>query len=369
MPKQGTRLEVDLGALAHNYRFLKEQLNPKTLFMGVVKANAYGHGITQIANKLQQLGADYLAVAYTEEGVELRTAGVALPILVLHPQLHKLADLAVHSLEPVVYGWEILKAVSAFAKAKNKQLSMHIEFNTGLNRLGFEVNEVREIGQYVLENQLNVKGVSSHLAASEDRDEDIFTKSQIEKFSVAADQLEQLLSQRLLRHQSNTSGVLNHQKARFDIVRAGIGLYGYGNDLIHDKKLKPVGRLVTQISQIRTLQKGDTVSYNRKFKATGEMRCAVLALGHGDGINRLYGHGKAEVYINGAKAPTLGIICMDMFMVDVSNIECEVGDEVEIFGHQQNAAEFAEMGGTISYELLTGIQRRVRRVYLDDSEN
>lgn len=366
MPNKGTRLEVDLDALRHNYRFLRSKLDAHTQFMGVVKANAYGHGMVEVAKTLVHEGADYLAVAYTDEGVELRNAGIQLPILVLHPQIHHLSEIFDFNLEPVVYGWQIMEEICAFAKANMKTaLPLHIEFNTGLNRLGFECAEAEMVAEYIIKHSLNIKGISSHLAASEDPKENEFTEQQIRKFIKAADQMELMIGHKMIRHQSNTSGVLNHEDARFDIVRTGIGLYGYGNHSNYDRQLKQVGRLVTNISQIRELKAGDTVSYNRQFTAEQDMRCAVLALGHGDGLNRIYGHGKSYVFINGKKARTLGIMCMDMFMVDVTDIDCQVGDDVEIFGRYQNASEFAGLGGTISYELLTGIQSRVPRVYLN----
>lgn len=371
MSRRGTRLEVNLNALKHNYNYLRKQIPGTTKFMGVVKANAYGHGIMQVSETLIDAGVDYLSVAYAAEAIQIRKKFTEIPILVLHPQIHEIPDLVEYQLEPVIYGWEVLEEFIAFAKAIKNNLPIppiHVEFNTGLNRLGFEVGEAKKVGEAIKSaDKVSAVAVSSHLAASDDRAEDAFTEKQIRLFIQAAEELEKTLGHDLLRHQSNTSGVLNFPDAHFSFVRAGIGLYGYGNDLEMDKNLKPVGRLLTNISQIRYLKKGDTVSYNRKFTAEKDMRCAVLSIGHGDGINRIYGHGRSYVLINGQKAFTLGIICMDMFMVDVTDIDCEVGDEVEIIGERQSAAQLAESAGTISYELLTGLQKRIPRVYLPTS--
>ncbi len=366
MAQTGTRLEVDLAALAHNFQFLKSRISKDTLFMSVVKANAYGHGVIPIALKLQELGTDYFAVAYVEEGVELRDAGIIKPVLVLHPQLHTLETCMERCLEPVIYNLDVLKSFTAFAKANSQQsYPIHLEFNTGLNRIGIDPGDVAEALEIVLENPcIKVRGLQSHLAASEDLQEKEFTLSQINKFQEICDDVERELGYQCLRHTNNTSGILNYSNAHYQMVRSGIGLYGYGNDKRFDSDLRPVAALKSTISQIRTIQKGESVSYNRSHKAAADMTYAVIPMGHGDGINRIYGYGNASVLIHEKWAPTLGIICMDMFMVDVTGIDCVVGDQVILFDQQHPARDMAEKAGTISYELLTGIQNRVPRVYL-----
>jgi alanine racemase len=363
----GTRLEVNLAALAHNFHFLKSKIQDDTLFMSVVKANAYGHGMIPVAQKLQDLGTDYFAVAYVEEAVELRDAGITKPILVLHPQVHTLEVCIDRRIEPVIYSIDVLERFSAFAKAKSQQdYPIHLEFNTGLNRIGIDPEDVPKALEIVkLNTSIKAHGLQSHLAASEDLDEKEFTLGQIEIFHQLCDQVEKELGYQCLRHTDNTSGILNYQSAHYNMVRSGIGLYGYGNDKLYDVKLQPIASLKSNISQIRNIKKGESISYNRSHRAEKDMTYAVLALGHGDGMNRIYGYGHASVQINGQWAPTLGIICMDMFMVDVTDIDCEVDDEVIIFDPQYSASDVAEKAGTISYELLTGIQRRVRRVYTD----
>jgi len=371
MTRTGTRLEVDLAALAHNFQFLKSRISSDTLFMSVVKANAYGHGIVRIAQKLQELGTDYFATAYVEEAVELRDNGIVKPILALHPQIHTLEMCIERCIEPVIYSVGVLEAFSAFAKAKSQQhYPIHLEFNTGMNRLGIDPSDLPKVLEIVQENpSIKVRGLQSHLGASEDLNEKEYTLSQIQKFHKTCDRAEELLGYQCLRHTDNTSGILNYSDAHYNMVRSGIGLYGYGNDKKFDEKLRPVASLKTTISQIRSIKKGESVSYNRSHKAQKDMTYAVLALGHGDGMNRIYGYGHASVQIKGQWAPTLGIICMDMFMVDITDIDCQVGDEVIIFDEQHTASDMAEKAGTISYELLTGIQKRVRRVYLNSSSS
>jgi alanine racemase len=335
--------------------------------MSVVKANAYGHGAIKIAQRLEELGTDYFAVAYTSEGVHLRDHGITKPILILHPQLHDLEDCIKRCLEPVIYSIEVLEAFIAFAKAeKTTHYPIHLEFNTGLNRIGIDPDELAQAVEIIKNHpEIKVRGVQSHLAASEDHDEDDFTHMQITLFKKLATDLEKELGYSVIKHEANTSGILNHNDSHFNMVRSGIGLYGYGNDPEYDAFLKPISSLKTQISLLRTIEKGESVSYNRKFIADHKMTYAVLPLGHGDGIHRIHGYGNMEVSINNKMAPTLGIICMDMFMVDVSRIDCKIGDEAIIWDTKsQTARTVAENAGTISYELLTVISDRVPRVYL-----
>lgn len=365
MPLQGTRLEVNLAALEHNFHYLKSKLQSGVKFMAVVKANAYGHGAVTIAQHLQKLNVDYFAVAYVSEAVELRDNGIQKPILVLHAQTFMLDTCIDRCIEPVIYSLEMLDAFITVAKTKQQQsYPIHLEFNTGLNRIGIDFKDIDEVISKVTSNSaIKVRGLQSHLAASEDLNESNFTNLQIKLFEEVNARLEKALPYPFLKHESNTSGILNFINAHFSMVRSGIGLYGYGNDQKFDAELIPIASLKSVISQTRWIEAGESVSYNRKFIADERTRYAVIALGHGDGINRIYGYGKAHVSINGKLAPTLGIICMDMFMVDITNIDCHAGDEVIIFDKQLTARDMAEKAGTISYEILTGIQKRVPRTY------
>lgn len=365
MKRNGTRLEIDFKALEHNYSYLRSLIKPETLFLSVVKANAYGHGIVAMAQKLQELGTDYFAVAYVEEGAMLRDNGIIKPILVLHAQEHTFKTCIDRCLEPVIYSLEMLERFSAFAKAEQqKNYPIHIEFNTGLNRIGLDLNQA-EAAMVILkkDNILHLKGLQSHLAASEDPEEHDFTIQQITAFEVIIANFKKAFDHKIIIHESNTSGIFNYKNAHFSMVRSGIGLYGYGNDAVYDEKLIPVATMYSNISQIRTIAAGQSVSYNRKFTAKNELTYAVIALGHGDGYTRNFGHGVGKVLINGQFVPTLGIICMDMFMVDVTNLVCNVGDEVILFGPQIPANHVAENAGTISYELLTGMRSRVPVFY------
>ncbi|WP_419213070.1 alanine racemase [Maribacter sp. X9] len=359
-----TTLEIDLQALAHNYHYLRSKIKPETKFMAVVKAYAYGSDAQAIALCLQNMDVDYFAVAYVNEGVALRNAGITKPILVLHPQKVHFRTLIEHSLEPSIYSKAILTGFVSVAQEMGiHHYPVHLKFNTGLNRLGFEANELREISKIITNQKaITVRAVMSHLAATEDLEETEFTLTQLQRFEVICKEVDALFKPAPLKHVLNTSGIINYPQAQYDMVRSGIGLYGYGNDSDVDNELKPIGTLKTIIAQKHFIKAGETVGYNRKYKSDKETITATLPLGHADGIGREYGHGKTYVSINGHKAPIIGNVCMDMIMVDVTGIECEEGDEVIIFGKGLPASEFSETANTISYELLTGLSQRISRV-------
>ncbi|WP_350286651.1 alanine racemase [uncultured Croceitalea sp.] len=358
-----TTLEIDLSALAHNFNFLKSRLQKKTRFLAVVKAFAYGSDTVAVAQKLEQLGADYLAVAYTQEGILLREAEITLPILVLHPQPINFGKIIEHGLEPNMYSPRILKLFIQEAKSqKQSDYPVHIKFNTGLNRLGFWESDINHIiGQLKDQKAIKVKCILSHLAASEDANEREFSLGQIQTFQKIATELSEKLGYMPLRHMLNTSGILNYPEAQFEMVRSGIGLYGFGNNPEIDKELQPVASLKTVISQLHKIEPNETVGYNRAFVSGGYRMTATLPIGHADGIGRQYGNGKASVLVHGKKAPIIGNVCMDMVMIDVTDIDCKEGDEVLIFGKELSAETFADSANTISYELLTAISQRVKR--------
>ena len=362
-----TVLEINLGALAHNYRYLRSKIDNDVKFLSVVKAFAYGNDSVAVAKKLEELGTDYFAVAYVYEGVRLRENGITKPILVLHPQLDNFEEIIEHCLEPNLYSKAIFKSFVKVASEKKQQgYPVHIKLNTGLNRLGFSTDELPELIELIQKHDvLKIASVMSHLAASEDWKEREFTLEQISKFRTMAWQIVEDIGYEPLLHICNTSGIINYPKAAFSMVRAGIGLYGFGNDENVDPQLKPIGTLKTIISQIHHLEKGDTVGYNRAFKVEEPTKIAILPLGHADGVNRRYGKEKAGVYVNGEYAPIIGNVCMDIIMINVTGIECEEGDEVIVFGGPQHPVTFAEAGGTISYELITGVSQRVTRNIID----
>ena len=359
-----TVLEIDLKALGHNYTFLRSKIKPETKFMAVVKAYAYGSDSVAIATYLQNLGVDYFAVAYVNEGVTLREGGITAPILVLHPQKTHFKTLIENNLEPSIYSKAILSDFIATAEETGKtDYPIHLKFNTGLNRLGFSTEDLPEISTLIEQQKaVQVIALLSHLAATEDANETDFTNLQLERFDAICQQADALFKTKTLKHVLNTSGIINYGDAQYDMVRSGIGLYGYGNEPHVDAALKPVMTLKTIISQKHTIPKGESVGYNRKYKSDHKTITATLPLGHADGIGREYGHGKTYVSIHGKLAPIIGNVCMDMIMVDVTNIECEEGDEVEIFGKNLSANEFAETAQTITYEILTGLSQRIKRI-------
>lgn len=367
MPKaQETILEIDLKSLKHNFEYLKSRLQSNTKFLAVVKAFAYGSDAIEIANYLQTLDVDYFAVAYVNEGVALRDAGIKKPILVLHPQTVNFKTLIAYCLEPSLYNTHILNSfIEVALEEKLNDYPVHLKFNTGLNRLGFSENNLNYIAPKLMgTDTIKVKSIFSHLAASEDLDEKEFTLNQIETFKTITEKFNDAMGYKPMLHICNTSGVLNYPEAHFDMVRSGIGLYGFGNSEKENKNLKPIATLKTVISQIHTIKKGESVGYNRVFKSDSVIKTATLPIGHADGIGRQYGNGKGFVIINGQQAFIVGNVCMDMIMVNVTNIDCTEGDEVIVFGKEFNAEKLASTAHTISYELLTAVSQRVKRVLL-----
>ncbi len=363
-----TVLEINLAHLTHNFKYLKSKLSENVKIMVVVKASGYGSDAAVIAKHLEKIGADYFAVAYVSEGVLLREAGIQMPILVLHPQPVNFTKLIKYQLEPSLYSARVLKDFIITANLLDKKdYPIHIKFNTGLNRIGFWENDVDFIIEKLDQtNAVKVVSLLSHLAASEDHSEREFTLGQINSFKKIASEMIEKLGYIPMLHQSNTSGILNYPEAHFDMVRTGIGLYGYGNEAKYDEELKPVASLKSIVSQIHTLEPGESLGYNRAFIASGFTKTATIPIGHADGIGRQYGNKKGFVMIHNKRAYIIGNVCMDMIMVEITDIDCKEGDEVIIFGPESGATKIAENSGTISYELLTAISSRVKRVVVVD---
>lgn len=359
-----TTLEIDLRALKDNFNYLKSKIHPSTKFLGVVKAFAYGSDSVLVAKKLELLGIDYLAVAYTSEGVVLRDAGIKVPILVLHPLATSFQAIIERCLEPSIYSFNTLKDFVKVAEKENQtDYPIHLKFNTGLNRLGFNQNDADEICKILSKtNSVKVKSVLSHLAASEDLNEKAFTQKQIQDYKKIVSEFETNLNYPFIKHLCNTSGILNYPEAHFDMVRSGIGLYGFGNSEKESKNLKPIASLKSIISQIHHLSAGESLGYNLAFIADKPVKTATIPIGHADGIGRQYGNGKGYVFIKNKPARIIGNVCMDMIMVDVTEIKCFEGDEVIIFDKNHTAENFAETANTISYEIITAISQRVNRI-------
>jgi alanine racemase len=363
-----TILEINLSALKNNVQLLRAKIKKDTMLLAVVKAFAYGSDAVKIAQFLETLGVDYFAVAYIREGVKLREAGVKTPILVLHPQPINFPLILDYNLEPSLYSFNTLNSFAKVADSNGREnYPVHIKFNTGLNRLGFKSTELTEVIDVIKANKsIAVTSIFSHLAASEDSNERSFTQAQIKQFKSITEQFKSIYGHSVLRHLCNTSGVINFPEGQFDMVRCGIGIYGYDNTEDGKSKFMPVVALKTIISQIHTIEKGQSVGYNRAFVANQTKRIATLPIGHADGIGRQYGNGIGTVRVHGNSAPIVGNVCMDMIMIDVTEVDCEEGDEVVLFDKQTTAEAFAGNANTISYELLTGISQRVKRKFITE---
>ena len=365
MTAQQTQIEINLPNLRNNLSFLRSKLNSKTMIMAVVKAFSYGADSKIISKELELQNIDYLAVAYLDEGIELRESGIKTPILVLHPQLNDFDKIFKYELEPSIYSFRILKEfTTSIVRHSKKNYPFQIKFNTGLNRLGFTQDDINDLIFFL--KKLRPNFLFSHLGASEDSQEASFTLNQIIKFNKICSDFENKIGDTFKKHILNTSGVLNYSKYQFDMVRCGIGLYGFGNESKYAEVLKPVLSLKTVISQINTIKEGESVGYNKGFVASRPTKSATLPIGHADGISRLYGKGKGKVFINGAFAKIIGNICMDMVMVDVTDIECQEGDQVIVFDDTTfSAQEFASTIETISYEILTALSTRIKRIVIN----
>ncbi|PQJ69126.1 alanine racemase [Polaribacter butkevichii] len=358
-----TVLEIDGNALLHNLNYFKEKLQPETKVLAVVKAFGYGSDAVQIAKFLEEK-VDYFAVAYAIEGIALREAGVETPILVLHPHIQNITSIVEYRLEPCLYNFKIFDAFLKLAdETPLMNYPIHLKFNTGLNRLGFWHTDIPTIITSLKETtHVKVQSLFSHLAASEDLEEQEFSINQINNFAYIAQQFYKHLGYEPMLHILNTSGVINYPKAQFDMVRIGIGLYGFGNDEKETAQLKNTHNLTSIISQIHIIEPGETVGYNRAFTAKRQSKTATIPIGHADGLSRRLGNKKGYVLINNQKAKIIGNVCMDMIMVDITKIDCKEGDEVIVFNNQEMIQHIADVSETIPYETLTAISQRVNKV-------
>jgi alanine racemase len=360
-----TVLEINLNALISNVKQYQQQLQPATKIMAMVKAFAYGSGGAEIAGILQFHKVDYLGVAYVDEGVELRKAGITLPIMVMNPEPAAFENIITYNLEPDMFSPEILQAFTAFVAQEGLQhYPVHIEIETGMNRLGFLPSQVHELARQLSTNSLlKVQSVFSHLAASEDGQEDAYTLSQFEKYNAAVSILQEQLSYPFLRHIANTSAIGRLPQLQLDMVRLGIGMYGVGNI----PRLQQVATLKTTVAQVKDLAAGETVSYNRRGVLQRDSKIATVRIGYADGYSRKLGYGNGYVLVHGQPAPVVGTVCMDMTMVDVTDIaDVNTGDEVIIFGKDLPIQQLSTWAGTIPYEIMTGISQRVKRVYFEE---
>ncbi len=361
-----TVMEINLNALLNNLNFYKSKLKPGVKIMAMVKAFSYGSGTFEVANMLQYNKVDYLAVAYIDEGVALRQAGVTLPVMVLNPEVSAFDKLVEYKLEPEVFSFNLLdEFVKYFQSHSLSNYPVHLKIDTGMHRLGFEDFEIDILCDLLEENRyIKVQSVFSHFVASDAKEHDAFTQKQIKRFERAFTKIEKALGHKVIKHISNTGGIIRWPSAHFDMVRLGIGLYGIDASIpVESKVLQPIAALKTSVSQVRKVLANDTIGYNRNGKLNKAGKIATVRIGYADGYLRAFGNGIGRMLIKGILVPTVGNISMDMCTLDVSNVDVREGDEVIVFNEQLRIEELAREIGTIPYEILTNVSQRVKRVY------
>ena len=354
-----TVMEVNLDALIHNLNYYRSRLNPGTRLMAMVKASSYGAGTVAVASALQYHHVDYLTVAYADEGVTLRRGGISLPIMVMNPEPSAFDDIIRYHLEPDIYSLRILDLFADHLQGIDSPYPIHLEFDTGMHRLGFSGHDLPSLLLRLqqLNHLVRVQSVFSHLACSEDPSMDDFSHRQIQRLQSWSLHLPGL------KHILNSSGITRFPEAQMDMVRLGIGLYGIAPEPDVQRHLRQVSRLVTRISQIKSIPAGDTVGYNCRWRAPRPSRIAILTIGYADGLNRHLGNGNGRVRIANLEAPIIGSVCMDMCFIDVTDIPCSEGDPAVFFGDAALLQRNAAAAHTIPYELLTAVSPRVKRVY------
>jgi Alr-MurF fusion protein len=367
-----TYLKIHLNAIKNNLTEFAKLLKPETKIMVMLKANGYGLGSVELAKVLESERVDYFAVAYTDEGIELRNAGIRKPILVLNPEVTAFNKLIENQLEPEIYSLDILKTliseISKNAFLIDTPISIHLKLETGMHRLGIEEKDLSEVINIVESTpQIHVKAIFSHLSGTDDKKWEEFTHSQIENFERMSSFIEEKLGYKTTKHILNSGGIIHYPSAQFDMVRLGIGLYGFDNTDEIQGKLQTTVSLITKIAQIKTLQAEESTGYSRSGLVDKATKIAIVNLGYADGYSRSFGNGVAQVFIQNQFAPTIGNVCMDMTMIDITGLQkINVGDEVEMIGEHIIASDLAQKSNTISYEILTGISERVQRVYWED---
>ena len=362
-----TVLEINLNAMIGNLNFFRSLIRPETRVMVMVKAFSYGSGMAEIARILQFHKVDYLAVAVADEGIELRQAGIDLPIVVMNPEEHSFENMIEFRLEPNIYSEEIF---DLFRKVLQQhavvRYPIHLKMDTGMHRLGFDSVEKVEklVSKLIVQEEMVVRSVFSHLAGADEAVHDAFTRSQIQRFQELSALITEKLPYQIFRHILNSAGIERFPEFQFEMVRLGIGLYGVSS--CGNQQVKSISRLKTSISQIRKIEAGQTVGYGRKGLAVKDSEIAVVPIGYADGYDRRLSNGVGKVYVNGRIASVIGNICMDMCMIDVTGLQVAVGDEVELMGEHILVSDMADTIGTIPYEILTGISQRVKRIYLQE---
>ena len=368
-----TVMEVNLNAMIHNLNYYRSRIKPGTKLMAMVKASSYGAGKVEVASALQFNHADYLTVAYADEGVELRRNGITLPIMVMNPEEASFDDIIKYRLEPDIYSYRILDLFSERVKlGTSGPHPVHIEMDTGMHRLGFSGTDVTELAKRLNDkaDTLKVCSIFSHLATADEPALDVYTRAQIDRFRQWADKLDSLIKRpaghKILHHILNSSGIARFPEAQMDMDPLGIGLYGNAPEPEVQEQLRQVSRLVTRISHLKDIAQGDAVGYSRRWVAPRPSRIAIIPLGYADGLNRHVGNGRGHVLVEGHEAPIVGSVCMDMCFIDVTDIPCQEGGAVVIFGEGDLLQRNAEAADTIPYEILTSVSPRVKRVYFQE---
>ena len=359
-----SRLELDLRGATENYRYFRSLLDPKTKLLVLVKANAYGHGAVEFASMMQRAGADYLAVAYPVEGLELRKNGISLPILVLTAGTDFYPEIVQTRMEPSIPSlYSLQKLVEVLREKGLTDYPVHIKLDTGMHRLGFVTEELPELVEYLkVTPEVKVKAVFSHLCVAEDPEQDAFTLEQIHLFRDNVNYIADGIGYMPMRHILNSAGIERFPQFQFDMVRLGIGIYGIS--ALPGKELAPVASLRCKVLQVKTPGPNESIGYGRIGCAAEGTVIATIPVGYADGIDRHLGQGRASFCVNGHRAPTIGNICMDMCMLDVTGIPCKAGDTVTIFGEDPTVTELAHILGTIPYEILVSVPRRIHRLII-----
>lgn len=361
-----TVLEINLDALVHNLNVYRGRLKDNTKIMCMVKAFSYGSGGFEIAQLLQYHGVNYLAVAYADEGARLRENGITLPVMVMNPALSSFDTLIQYQLEPEIYEPHLLDQLIDYARAKQQCIHIHVKLDTGMKRLGFEQKDIESLATRLKESEQHVKVLSvfTHLAASDGTEHDAFTNHQLFVFDSMTEKLHSALGYPFLKHAANSSGIMRFPQAHYDMVRLGIGLYGVESAGLFQNELQPISTFKTHISQIKEISAEETVGYSRKGRVVRPSRIATIAVGYADGYDRRYSNGTGVVLVNGVRCPVIGNVCMDMCMIDITNVpQAEQGDEVILFGENPSVVELAKNIQTIPYEILTSVGERVKRVF------
>ena len=364
-----TVLEINFNNLVSNYNYYRSKIKPETKLMVMVKAFGYGSGNFEVSNIMQFRRADYLTVAFADEGVELRRAGINLPIMVMSPEVNSYDNIIKYHLEPEVFSFRNLtmieNAMENMALPEAHPLNIHIKLDTGMHRLGFDEQDLPQLIDIVRNNpQLRIASIFSHLAAAEDPAEDAYTLRQIQLFKSMTEQICAAFDYPILRHILNSAGIARFPQYQFDMVRLGISLYGFSNVPEIQTHLQNVATLKTVVTQVKCIPAGETIGYNRSYKLAKDTQVAIIPIGYADGYPRELSNGVGRVIIQGQKVPVIGKICMDMCMLDITGLNVHEGDEVIVYGEGNTAAEMAESAGLISYELLTRLSQRVPRVYV-----